>query len=142
MKEIPLQGMMIKGLKEQGWFATKTSDRFIAGKPDLRIGHGDFGQLDVELKVVDGPIDREIATGLTKIQQNTIRRMNEHGMPAVCLVFSNHVGLFYCANVLRANLPEIGHCVLKLPKPLLISGKDLFTVAMEYLENGLGYKYP
>lgn len=133
MKELELQSLMIKGLKGQGFYATKTSDRFIAGKPDLRIGHANHGQLDVELKVVLGPVDREVDTGLTKIQLNTIRVMNAHGMPAVCLVFSAHLGVFYCANVLRANLPEIGHCVLKLPRPLIIDGHDLFRVSKEYL---------
>ena len=129
---------MIKGLLSQGFYATKTSDRFIAGKPDLRIARRDVGQLDVELKVVDGPVDREVATGLSKIQRATIQKMNDHGAPAICLVFSSHLGVFYCANVLRANLPEIGYCVLKLPRPIIIDGLDLFRVAKEYL-NELGY---
>ena len=133
MKELELQSMMLRGLKTQGFYATKTSDRFIAGKPDLRVGHLDHGQLDVELKVVLGPVDREVTTGLTKIQLATIREMNRHGMPAVCLVFSAHLGVFYCANVLRGNLPEMGHCVLKLPRPKIIDGHDLFKVAKEYL---------
>lgn len=141
MKELQLQSLIIKGLTSQGFYVTKTSDRFIAGKPDLRLGHPDLGQLDVELKVLDGPVDREVATGLTKIQVLTLKKMNEHGMPAVGLVFSSHVGVFYCANVLRAHLPEIGHCVLKLPRPAIISGPDLFRVAKEYLKYDLSYNH-
>jgi len=140
MRELELQSLIIKGMKKQGWYATKTSDRFIAGKPDLRVGHADFGQLDIELKVVNGPVHREVETGLTKLQMATLRSMNEHGMPAVCLVFSSHLGVFYCANVLRATLPTIGYCVLKLPRPLIVDGPDLFTVSTEYLHD-LGYKH-
>lgn len=140
--ELKLQADMIKGLLKQGWFATKTSDRFKAGRPDLRIGHRDFGQMDVELKYsLEYEDDREYETGLSKLQWLKIKEMNGHGMPAIGLVYVEKLDLFFVTTVLRETLPPPERRVLKLPGSEVIHAPDLFVTAMEHL-NDLGYRYP
>lgn len=131
---------MITSLLKQGWFATKTSDRFKAGKPDLRIGHDAYGQMDVELKysLEDWADNFVFDTGLAKLQEIKIREMNQHGIPAVGLVFVEKRDLFFVTTVLREALPPPERCALKLPGAEVISGPVLFVKAMEYL-NDLGY---
>lgn len=138
--EIKLQKKMIDSLHKQGWFATKTSDRFAAGRPDLRIGHDDFGQMDIELKYSlddwrDG-VERD--TGLSKLQWLKIKDMNKHGMPAIGLVYSEQFDMFFVTTLLRDTLPGVPRRVLKLPGAEVISGPDLFVTAMEHL-NDLGH---
>jgi hypothetical protein len=137
--ELKLQSDLIKSLLKQGWFATKTSDRFKAGRPDLRIGHDDYGQLDVELKysLVDFSEEEE-ETGLTKLQKIKIEEMNKHGMPAVGMVYVEPRNLFFFTAVLRDTLPPLQRCVNRLPGSDVISGPVLFVKAMEHL-NGIGH---
>lgn len=140
--ELKLQGNMLESLHKQGWFATKTSDRFKAGRPDLRIGHRDFGQMDVELKYsLDYWDIGDYDTGLTKLQRIKIKEMNQHGMPAIGLVFVEKLDLFFVTTVLRETLPPPERRVLKLPGTEVISAPDLFVTAMEHL-NDLGYQHP
>lgn len=138
--ELDLQGKMIKGLKSQGWWADKSSDRFKAGKPDLRIAHNDFGQMDVELKYslegFLGEVPRE--TGLKRLQQIKIEEMNKAGMPAVCLVYSEPNEWFFVTLLLRDTLPNAWRCVSRRSAPEVISGPELFAAAMGHL-NGNGY---
>lgn len=138
--ELKLQAKLITSLQQQGWFATKTSDRFKAGRPDLRIGHNDFGQLDVELKysLEDWHDLKERDTGLSKLQQIKIKEMNQHGMPAIGLVFCEDFDVFFVTTVLRDTLPGPQRCVEKLPGSGVIAGPALFVTAMEHL-NDLGY---
>lgn len=150
-KELILQADMIgdrvkkTGLIGQGWFATKTSDRFKAGRPDLRISRHDFGQMDVELKyVVDdysGPDYPEIDNGLTKLQWLKLKEMNEHGMPAICLVYMEAHKRFFVTTLLRDTFPATSRCVRELPKGTVIDGAELFKTGMEHLYE-LGYRYP
>lgn len=145
--ELKLQAKIIARFHLQGWFAEKTSDRFKAGRPDLRIGHRDFGQMDVELKysLEDWDIDRSelegYDTGLTKLQWLKIKEMNGHGVPAIGLVFVEKLDLFFVTTVLRETLPPPARRVLKLPGSEVIHAPDLFVTAMEHL-NDLGYRYP
>jgi len=137
-KELELQAAMIKSLHKQGWFATKTSDRFRAGRPDLRIGKREFGQLDVELKYSLDSFTAEQDTGLTKLQWLKIKEMNEHGIPSVCLVYSERLDLFFVTTLLRETLPPPHRCLKKLPRCEVINGDLLFTVSIGHL-NELGY---
>jgi hypothetical protein len=140
--ELKLQADMIKSLLKQGWFATKTSDRFKAGRPDLRIAHRDFGQMDVELKYsLDYWDVGDYDTGLSKLQWLKIKEMNGHGMPAIGLVYAEKFDLFFVTTVLREGLPPVDRRVLKLPGSEVIHAPDLFVTAMEHL-NDLGYHYP
>lgn len=140
-KELKLQAEMIKSLQTQGFFATKTSDRFKAGRPDLRIGHRDIGQLDVELKYSLESFDeegKEYDTGMTKLQWLKIKEMNEHGMPAVCLVYSEVLDLFFVTTLLRDTLPPVDRCVTKLPSKQVLDGGQLMTTALGHLHD-IGY---
>jgi len=135
--ELKLQSDMIKSLHKQGWYANKTVDRFKAGKPDLRIGHGDYGQLDVELKYQFDDFSVETDVEMTKLQMLTLRGMNRHGIPAVCLVFSEPLNIFFVTTVLRETLPPFARCVNYI-KSEVILGPVLFVKAMEHL-NDLGH---
>lgn len=140
--ELKLQAKMIDGLHKQNWFATKTSDRFKAGRPDLRIAHRQYGQMDVELKYsLEFEDEEEYETGLKKLQRIKIREMNDHGMPAIGLVFVEKRNLFFVTTVLRETLPDARRQCLKLPGAEVISGPDLFVTALEHL-NDLGYQHP
>lgn len=133
--ELDLQGKMIKGLKSQGWWADKSSDRFKAGKPDLRIAHCDFGQMDVELKysLEDWRDSEEHDTGLKLLQQIKIKEMNKAGMPAVCLVFAEKHNEFFVTTFLRDTLMPESRRVIRQPAPVVISGPELFAIGMALL---------
>lgn len=134
------------GLTLQGFHIEKRTERFISGKPDLRIGRKDFGQLDAELKFIDWPKKsieeaREIDTGLKKLQWLNMRKYNEHGMPCVCLVYIAALEMFYLTTdqVLRAPLSRHAPYALPyLPHDMVIDGAELFTKARECLKNA-GY---
>ncbi len=133
------------GLRGQGFWAEKTTDRFKAGRPDLRISRNDVGQLDVELKYCELDIlhgDDEIDLGFTTLQWLKLKEMNEHGMPAVGLVYFARTNFFLLTidRVLRRPLPVTPYTCLKLPSPKIIDGAELVRTAKEYL-NGLGYRY-
>lgn len=133
-QELKLQAEMLDGLHGQNWFATKTSDRFKAGRPDLRIARRGFGQIDVELKYSLDDFSEETPTGLTKLQWLKITEMNEQDMPAVGLVYSAPLDLFFVTLLLRDTLSQHDRRVIrKLPRPQVIDGKELFEVATEYL---------
>lgn len=136
--ELKLQGKIITSLHKQGWFATKTSDRFKAGRPDLRIAHDDYGQMDVELKYSLDDFAKEHEVGMTKLQWLKLKEMNQHGMPAVCLVYSEPLDIFFVTTLLRETLPPSPRCFKKLPGSEVLSGPVLFVKAMEYL-NDLGH---
>lgn len=134
------------GLTLQGFHAEKRTERFKSGKPDLRIGRRDLGQLDVELKYLDWPKEsieqaREIDTGMTKLQWLNMRRYNEHGIPCICLVFIEAHAEFVMTTkqVLRTPLYKHGQHVLPyVPRPMVIDGERLFKVAREHLKHA-GY---
>ncbi len=96
----------------------------------------DVGQLDVELKYSFSTYEVEDDCQMTKLQWLKMKEMNEHGMPAVCLVYSEPLDLFFVTTLLRDTLPGSERRVMKLPGDEVIRGTDLFTVAMGYL-NGL-----
>jgi hypothetical protein len=135
--ELKLQADMISSLHKQGWYANKTVDRFKAGKPDLRIAHDDYGQMDVELKYKYEDYSVEEDVGMTKLQMLTLRDMNRHGMPAICLVYSEPINTFFVTTVLRDTLPPLSRCVQRLASEVIL-GPILFVKAMEHL-NELGH---
>jgi len=148
-KEEKLEKELMAGLKQQGFLATKTSDRFKAGRADLRIGHKDWAQMDVELKYNDWPMSElekadgsEIDTGMTKLQWLKIGELNSHGMPAVCLIYFEALDEFRLTTLLRYPLSLAGGCVVrKLPPPRVIEGGELFVKAMELLHEQR-YRFP
>src|SRR4051812_43351493 len=76
------------GLRGQGFYAEKQSERFKAGRPDVRVGRSDQGQLDFELKYLTADLQAGVETGLTKLQWLHLRDMNSHGIPAVALIYA------------------------------------------------------
>jgi len=143
--ELGLQGKVMEDLTNKGWFVTKTSDRFKAGRPDLRIAHRDFGQLDVELKywahTVSSDFIKEEETGMTKLQWLKMREMNRNGMPTICLIFVESLNWFFVTTLLRDTLPGAARRVLRELPPGIISGAKLFTTARSHLHD-LGYRFP
>lgn len=145
-KEDKLKDDLQKDLKEQGFYSEKVSDKFKAGRPDLRLGHLQLGPLEVELKYNDWPVElledaAQIDSGMTKLQWLMVRRMNEHGMPAVCLIFYEALGYFGVHTLLRDTLPPPERRVTRVTKGGVLVGSELYNTSMEYL-HGLGYTYP
>jgi len=142
--ELKLQAKLIPCLQSQGFLATKTSDRFKAGRPDLRIGRHDLGQLDVELKYLTFTMGQlwcepekplEFDTGLSKLQWLKMRDMNSHGMPAVGLLYVEASEMFVVTTLLRDSLTYPLRFVKKGPSDgNLIDGAELFSVAHRYLK--------
>lgn len=89
-KESKLQGNLIPYWKSEGLlYAKKTHEILSSGKPDLRLGHPVWSQLDCELKVKEtGPLG--LLTGVSRLQEETMNKMNLAGMPAVALVHDEY----------------------------------------------------
>lgn len=145
-KEDKLKDDIRNDLVKQDLYAEKVSDKFKAGRPDLRLGHRIFGPLEIELKYNDWPIASleaaiEIDSGMTKLQWLMIKRMNEAGMPAICLIYYEALGHFGVHSLLRDTLPPPERRVVRVTKPGVVHVPELYAVSMEYL-HGLGYEYP
>lgn len=106
-KEGKLQKNLIPYWEEQGCLRVKkTHEMLSSGKPDLRVGHPVWSQLDVELKVKEtGPIGR--VTGVSKLQHETMDDMNLAGMPAVGLVYDEHHNEFWLTLDCEENYREL-----------------------------------
>lgn len=141
-EETKLRKAICDGGKLQGWLAEDVNDRFKAGKPDMRLGHIDFPQIDVELKYSLEEFEKEYDVGLKKIQWLKIRDRNRAGMPAVCLVYSLPLNLFFITTLLRDTLPPPGRCIKKLPDDRVIDLPELHIKTMRYLQDECGYRYP
>lgn len=131
------------GLRGQGFYAEKQSERFKAGRPDLRVARMDLGQLDVELKYYSGDWgDHTVEPGFTKLQWLKLKEMNDHGIPAVGLVFFEQYDRLVVTidRVLQPGLLAGPASCSKLPAPLIIDGKALFAAAEEMLY-GRGYRH-
>lgn len=139
--ELKLQSKLMDGLKEQGFFVTKTSDRFKAGRPDLRVSHRHFGQIDLELKYLDFTPEGEFETGVKKLQQIKMDEMNKAGMPACGLIYVEPLEMFFVTAFLRDVLPPPHRCAKKLPGSKVVDGPEIFNKAMGYLINDLGYRH-
>lgn len=133
------------GLRGQGFYAEKQSERFKAGRPDIRAARNDLGQLDIELKVCDADVlhdDGEIEFGFTTLQWLHLKSMNEHGIPAVGLVYLSRMNVFLVTvdKVLHRPFTPAPYTCLKLPAPRIIDGAALFEAAKGLL-NDRGYRH-
>lgn len=109
--ETRLRSKMCANAEKQGFFAANINDRFISGYPDMRFARKDLGQLDVELKILgcaQSSVDsgREVESGITAIQQITLREMNGHGAPAVGLILLPELDKFVFCNFRRIRPKE------------------------------------
>ena len=135
-----------KGLRGQGFYCEKQSERFKAGRPDLRVARADQGQLDVELKYCNeewiSESDEPIAFGFTTLQWLKIKEMNDHGIPTVGLVYMARHDHFLLTldRVLRPMSTKRLWVCSKLPAPLVIDGVALFEAAKGLL-NDAGYRH-
>lgn len=132
------------GLRGQGFYAEKQSERFKAGRPDLRVARNDVGQLDIELKYIEQSLfsGEPVDYGFTKLQWLHLKTMNERGIPAVGLIYfaKNNLFVLTVDRVLDPALPPPTHSVLKLPAPQIIDGRALVLEAKDYL-HGIGYRH-
>lgn len=130
------------GLRGQGFYAEKQSERFKAGRPDLRLGRGDVGQLDVELKYFPGALEEGAALGFTTLQWLKMKEMNEHGIPTIGLVYVEQKDLFMLTldRVLGDPWTATRYACSKLPAPQIIDGAQLFEAAEGFLYDR-GYRH-
>lgn len=142
--ELILQPKIITSLHKQGFLALKSSDRFKAGRPDLRTGRKDLGQIDFELKYCTEPMSnlwfepgkpREFDTGLRLLQQLKMGEMNEHGMLACGLIYVEAMERFFVTLLLRDVLPPLTRCVLRgNSDDDIIDGEALYAATKGYLD--------
>ena len=94
MLELKFQTEILKAVKDCGGFGNKISDRFKIGVPDLLVACS--GKLVLlELKSMGEVPDKfSRKTGVTAIQQETLRRYNQTAILPVAaqLIFLNHRG--------------------------------------------------
>lgn len=139
--ELLIQPKIIDSLTKQGFLAFKTSDRFKAGKPDLRTSRLDLGQIDFELKYCTelGEVvssGKEFETGLRLLQQIKMKEMNKHGMPACGLIYVDSLKLFFVTLLLRDKLPPITECVTRGPTDdAILDGEALYRITKDYLNS-------
>lgn len=130
------------GLRGQGFYAEKQSERFKAGRPDLRLARKDVGQCDFELKYLSASLEPGVELGFTKLQWLKLKEMNEHGIPAVGLVYVEQKDLFFVTleRVLYEPFISTRYLCSKLPAPQIIDGVALFGAARGLL-NDAGYRH-
>lgn len=119
-EETELRKRMIKDAKKQGMWASNTNDKFTGGKPDMRVSHNRFGQLDIELKILrveKSTWDRgsTVDSGITRLQRNEIRDMNAAGAPACGLILVKCVNLFIFCNDQMVDLLAAKHSEFNIP---------------------------
>jgi len=132
-------------------WGSNVNDRFVSAKPDMRLAHHwslrpDFCQLDVELKIlgvaqssIDS--DREILSGVTKLQEIEMREMNKHGARAVGLILVPEYDLFVFCNFMRIKVGSALHRgprVLYNPRPsegMALDFWQLFEKSEVYLRS-------
>lgn len=101
--EVRLRSRILGDAKEAGLWGSNVNDRFVSAKPDMRLAYREWGQLDVELKILgvhQTTIDsgREVLSGVTKLQEIELRDMNAHGAHAVGLILIPEYDLFVFCN--------------------------------------------
>ena len=96
MRELAFQTEIIKSVKAAGGYGHKVSDRFKVGAPDLIIAAPKRGLILFECKSMAGimPDKFDRHTGITAIQQEHLKRMNDCQILPVGaqLVYMEHKG--------------------------------------------------
>lgn len=144
-EEVELRARLVVDALKQGCWATATNDRFVSGKPDMRIAHRDLFQLDIELKIIDpaaSTLERgaTVATGITKLQAIELRNMNAAGVMAVGMVLLKPLNEFIFCNFEKVNLMQaikFGSITYRrLPKKEpCIAFADMMLMARQYLRS-------
>lgn len=110
-EEVELRSRMVSDALKQGCWATATNDRFVSGKPDMRMSHKHLFPLDIELKILDvapSTIYRgeTVKTGITKLQAIELRYMNAAGAMAVGMLLLKSTNQFIFCNFEKVNLQQ------------------------------------
>jgi hypothetical protein len=79
MNELDVQGLIVKDCKEQGGYAIKLSNRFVAGVPDLLLAMPMVGSAFAEVKLLKG---ESTVVLVTSLQVLTIKKMQKAGIHA------------------------------------------------------------
>jgi hypothetical protein len=101
--EIRLRSRLLDDAEKAGLWGSNVNDRFVSAKPDIRLAYKEWGQRDIELKILgvaDSTIrsGREVLSGVTKLQEIEMREMNKHGAPAVGLILIPEYSVFVFCN--------------------------------------------
>jgi hypothetical protein len=101
--ELRLRTRLCDDAEKQGFWSSSVNDRFVAGKPDMRLARKDVGQMDFELKILGCSTStiqsgRSVLSGVTKLQEIEMREMNKHGAPAVGLILLPETDMFVFCN--------------------------------------------
>lgn len=143
--EVALRTRMCGDAVKQGGWSASTNDRFVGGKPDMRVSFLDRGQLDIELKVLSiEPSTWErgdtVLSGITKLQANELRDMNAAGAPAVGMLLYRPASIFVFCNYMKVDLRKVkrGPVVHYTHRPLSAECVDfvvLMLTAQAYLRS-------
>jgi hypothetical protein len=148
--ELRLRSRILNDAKASGLWGSNVNDRFVSAKPDIRLSCRwctiNFWQLDVELKIlgvaqstIDS--DREVLSGVTKLQEIEIRDMNRGGARAVGLILIPEYDLFVFCNFKKI---RVGTAINRGPRVLFNPRKaegpaldfwQLFAASEEYLRS-------
>lgn len=137
--ELRLRTAILDAAAEQGFWTSNTNDRFVSGKPDMRMARIDVGQMDFELKILGcshSTIEsgRSVLSGVTKLQEIELRDMNLAGARAVGLILLPDVGRFVFCNY--KNIVPKEALQISVPwdsKAKYVDVRQIFLMATTYL---------
>lgn len=103
MLETELRQRMVKEAGKQGCWAASVNDKYISGYPDFRVKSPLYPHLDCELKICRAAVstlstDKEIQSGIEKLQFISLRDMNRAGIPAVGLIYIEKFDVYTFTN--------------------------------------------
>lgn len=103
MIETELRQKMVKEANRQGCWARNINDKYISGYPDFRFKSPCYPHLDCELKICRAAAstlgrNKEIQSGIEKLQFIEIRDMNKFEIPAVGLIYIQEMDVFTFTN--------------------------------------------
>jgi hypothetical protein len=136
--ETELRGKIIKQWNKDGFYAISVNDRFASARPDMRLGIGGIGQLDIELKYLEGG-KGVLQSGLTALQKIEIRDMNRASMPAIALTYHDLRRVFIIHHEREVDLDSTGAYVIdRLKGPAVIDARELMAKAYRYITKEIG----
>lgn len=108
LNEVQLRQKMVDAGKKQGVWIKSVNDRFMSGRPDMRLKASGVPHLDVELKICrlshrSVLLNQECKTGLSKLQHIEIRDMNAAGVPSVASLYWSDRDIFTFTTSLTFN---------------------------------------
>lgn len=144
MLETKLRAKMVKDATKQGYFIRSVNDRFNSAYPDMRMSHIDYFPIDLELKILRVSEStlrhgHEVNSGIEKLQEIELRKMNEAGMRAVGLIYVELWKGFVFCNSMRFTPNKAAELVM-IPHDSPILYKNILDYSDEFLQRE-GYRY-